>query len=123
MHTVGASVSSLEQIARAVRRDVVEGLYATEGYHLGPSFSIVDILVALYFRKMRVDPANPQWPNRDRLVLSRGHGSSALYAILAHRGFLPREEPKTMKTFRRPAPGPPGTDPAPGIEFTTGSGQ
>ncbi len=114
-------VRSLEETARAVRRDVVRGLYNTGGYHLGPSFSIVELLCSLYFHKMRVDPQRPNWPDRDRLVLSKGHGSAALYATLAHRGFFPREELLKMKTFGSCLQGHCDMLRTPGIELTTGS--
>ena len=114
-------VASLEKLAKTIRLDVVKALYQTGGYHLGPSFSIVEMLCALYFYKLRVDPQHPDWPDRDRLVLSKGHGSAALYAALAHRGFFPREELWTMKTFGSRLQGHPDMLRTPGVELTTGS--
>ena len=114
-------VTSLERKALDIRRDVVEALHSTGGYHLGASFSIVELLCALYFHKLRVDPARPDWPDRDRLVLSKGHGSAALYATLAHRGFFPVEELMTMKTFGSRLQGHCDMLKTPGIELTTGS--
>lgn len=114
-------VASLEQLAKAIRLDVVKALYNTGGYHLGPSFSIVEMLCALYFYKMRVDPQNPKWPDRDVLILSKGHGSAGLYATLAHRGYFPREWLWTMKTFGSRLQGHPDMLRTPGVELTTGS--
>lgn len=114
-------VASLEKLSKTMRRDVVKALWNTGGYHLGPSFSIIEILSVLYFHKMRVDPANPKWPDRDRLVLSKGHGSAGLYAALAHRGFFPIEELWTMKTFGSRLQGHPDMLRTPGVELTTGS--
>ncbi len=114
-------VKSLQERARAIRRDVVRGLYNTQSYHLGASFSIVELLSSLYFHKLRVDPQRPDWPDRDRLILSKGHGSAALYATLAHRGFFPREELLKMKTFGSCLQGHCDMLRTPGIELTTGS--
>ncbi len=114
-------VSSLEKLARTMRRDVIQALWQTGGYHLGPSFSIMEMLAVLYFHKMRVDPANPKWEDRDRLVLSKGHGSAGLYAALAHRGFFPIEELWSMKTFGSRLQGHPDMLRTPGVELTTGS--
>jgi transketolase len=89
--------------------------------HPGASLSIVDLLTALYFEVMRVDPARPEWPERDRLVLSKGHGCIALYAALAHRGFFDREH---LWTFRRAGSilqGHPDMRKTPGVDMTSGS--
>jgi transketolase len=114
-------VASLEKMAKTIRLDAVKALYKTGGYHLGPSFSIVEMLSVLYFPKMRVDPAQPNWPDRDRLVLSKGHGSAGLYATLAHRGFFDVEELNTMKTLGSRLQGHPDMLRTPGVELTTGS--
>jgi transketolase len=114
-------VASLEKMAKTIRLDAVKALYKTGGYHLGPSFSIVEMLSVLYFHKMRVDPAQPNWPDRDRLVLSKGHGSAGLYATLAHRGFFDVEELNTMKTLGSRLQGHPDMLRTPGVELTTGS--
>lgn len=114
-------VASLEKLAKTIRLDVVKGSWATSSYHIGPSFSIVEMLCVLYFHKMRVDPANPKWPDRDRLILSKGHGSAGLYATLARRGFFPVEELMTMKTFGSRLQGHPDMLRTPGVELTTGS--
>jgi transketolase len=108
-------------MARTIRRDVIQYSYKTSSYHYGASLSIVEMLCVLYFNKMRIDPARPDWPDRDRLVLSKGHASAALYATLAHRGFFPVEELETMKTLGSRLQGHCDMLRTPGVEFSTGS--
>ncbi|MCX4689506.1 transketolase [Kitasatospora purpeofusca] len=106
--------------ARAVREHIVEMCAGPEGGHLGGSMSAVEILVALFFRTMDIDPADPEWKQRDIFVLSKGHAAMALYATLAERGFVPREE---VATFCRPGSrlATHGNVAVPGVEFATGS--
>jgi transketolase len=85
-------VRRLERVCRAVRRDLLDMFRAAGSGHPGGSFSCVEILVALFFSVMRVRPEQPDWMGRDRFVLSKGHAAPALYAVLAERGFFPREE-------------------------------
>jgi transketolase len=79
-----------------VRRDILDLTFYGSASHLGGSLSVVEILVALYFRVMKIDPQNPLMPERDRFILSKGHAAPALYSVLAERGFFPREELKTF---------------------------
>ena len=81
--------NKLDQIARSAKIELHKAFGKLGGGHYGGCLSIIEILVQLYFREMRVDPANPQWPQRDRLVLSKGHAGFGLYAVLAQRGFFP----------------------------------
>jgi transketolase len=83
--------------------------------------SIVDILVCLYFAELRVDPARPDWEERDRFVLSKGHGALALYAVLARAGFFPREELFTFESLGSRLQGHPDCLLTPGVEMSTGS--
>jgi transketolase len=94
----GEVVRSLEATAREIRKEVIRMTYAAQSGHPGGSLSVTDILTALLFRELRLDPARPDWPERDRLVLSKGHASPAMYAALALRGYLPREE---LASFRQ----------------------
>ena len=80
----------LQRIACHVRQGVVEGVFHAKSGHPGGSLSIADTLTYLYFDQMKVDPANPQWEDRDRLVLSKGHCCPGLYSVLAEKGFLTR---------------------------------
>ena len=91
-------VADLTAIARELRRDIVQTIFTAGSGHPGGSLSELDILVSLYFRIMRHDPANPGWPDRDRLVLSKGHASPGLYAVLAKAGYIAHEE---LSTFRK----------------------
>ncbi len=91
-------VRSLEGTAREVRKEVIRMTFAAQSGHPGGSLSVADILTTLVFHELRIDPARVDWPDRDRLVLSKGHASPAMYATLALRGFLPREE---LSTFRQ----------------------
>lgn len=81
-----------------IRRDALEMIYRAGSGHPGGSLSVAEILACLYFDHLRIDPGNPAWPERDRLVLSKGHGCPALYAALAGRGYFSREE---FQRFRR----------------------
>ena len=86
-----SKIDALVQKAHALRMDLVEMFHASGRGHLGGSLSLVEIMAALYFHILRVDPDHPGWPDRDRLVLSKGHASAIWYAALAARGFFPRE--------------------------------
>ena len=110
----------LALLARELRRDVVNTIYAAGSGHPGGSLSELDILVSLYFREMRHDPQNPQWPDRDRLVLSKGHASPGLYAVLAKAGYIPHEELGTFRKLNSRLQG--HAHPmAPGVEMNSGS--
>ena len=92
------AIPELEAIARELRRDVVETIYAAGSGHPGGSLSELDILICLYFHAMRHNPNNPQWADRDRFILSKGHASPGLYTVLARAGYFPQEE---LPTFRK----------------------
>ena len=111
----------LQEIARQVRLDIVEMLYRSGSGHLGGSLSAADILVALFFAEMRTQPDNPCWPHRDRFILSKGHGAPALYAVLSHLGYFPREELATLRRFGSILQGHPDSACTPGVEIPTGS--
>ncbi|MGA2368029.1 MAG: transketolase, partial [Dehalococcoidia bacterium] len=82
-------IRELEQIAVALRRDSLRMIYQRQAGHPGGSLSAADIMAVLYFNTMRIDPQNPDWPDRDRFILSKGHASALLYSALARRGFFP----------------------------------
>ena len=86
----------LKKVCNNVRRGILDLTFYGSSSHLGGSLSVVEILVALYFKVMRIDPQKPQMPERDRFVLSKGHAAPALYAVMAERGFFPIEELKTF---------------------------
>ena len=86
------TIEELEGIARELRRDAIETIYQAGSGHPGGSLSEMDILVALYFDVLRHDPSDPNWADRDRFVLSKGHACPGLYVVLAKQGYFPREE-------------------------------
>ena len=110
----------LQAIACKVRMGVVEGTYHAKSGHPGGSLSISDLLTYLYFAKMHVDPTNPELPDRDRLVLSKGHCAPALYAVLAQRGFFPAEELQHLRHIGAMLQGHPCIH-TPGIDLSSGS--
>ena len=87
-----------EKISKNIRKNIVEMVYNAKSGHPGGSLSIVDILTVLYFHELKIDVNNPKDVNRDRLVLSKGHCSPALYSVLAEKGFFNKEE---LKSFRK----------------------
>jgi len=107
--------------ARAVRRAVLKMAYAGRTPHVGSALSCVDLLVALYFAVLRLDPARPDDANRDRLILSKGHGCMALYAVLAERGFFPKSLLNEYAQDGGRLAEHPGPRCMPGVELATGS--
>lgn len=115
-------VAVLRDRATAIRRHIVEMLAAAGSGHPGGSLSAVEIVTALYFAGfLRYDPRDPNWPDRDRFVLSKGHGVPVQYAALAEAGFLPVSELKTLRRIDSRLQGHPVLGTAPGIEASTGS--
>jgi len=111
----------LREKARALRRRVVRMLVRAGSGHPGGSLSATDIVAALYFDVLRVDPANPSWEDRDRFVLSKGHACPILYAALAERGFYPEEWLESLRTIDGALQGHPDMKTTPGVEMSTGS--
>ena len=111
----------LAKKAENIRLGILEGVHAAASGHPGGSLSIADILSYLYFAEMRVDPAKPACPNRDRLVLSKGHAAPALYAALAERGFFPRELMATLRQVDSILQGHPDMKHIPGVDMSSGS--
>jgi len=110
----------LREIARELRVNVVRTIAAAGIGHVGGDFSVADILATLFFGVLRLDPLNPQWPGRDRLILSKGHCAASLYSALAMRGFIPRE---ALGSFAKPLSalnGHPNRRKVPGVEANTG---
>ena len=108
-------------IIRRLKREIVLATMRTGEGHIPSAFSILDILWVLYDCVLRVDPANPKREDRDRFVLSKGHGSLALYAILAEKGFFPREELAHFATYNSRLGGHLDSNKVPGVEASTGS--
>ncbi len=111
----------LAKIANEVRRGIVTGVHAAKSGHPGGSLGAADIMTYLYFEEMDVDPANPSRAERDRFVLSKGHCAPALYAVLAERGFFPKEELETLRHIGSRLQGHPNMNDTPGVDMSTGS--
>lgn len=114
-------VKKLEERAKTVRRHIVSMIGEAASGHPGGSLSVVEMLVALYFHVMRIDPKRPDWPDRDRFVLAKGHAAPALYAVLAEAGYFPVETLKTLRKFGSILQGHPDMRKTPGVEASTGS--
>ena len=104
-----------------VRIGVIESTYGAKSGHPGGSLSASDLFTYLYFREMKVDPADPKWEERDRFVLSKGHTAPGLYAALALKGFFPWEELKTLRHIGSRLQGHPNMNETPGVDMSTGS--
>ena len=111
----------LAETANRVRIGILDGVYNAGCGHPGGSLSIAELLTYLYFKEMKIDPANPKWEDRDRFVLSKGHTAPALYATLAERGFFPVEELKTLRKIDSRLQGHPDMKGIPGVDMSTGS--
>ena len=111
----------LEITATKVRMGIIEGVYNAKCGHPGGSLSVCDTLTYLYFNRMNVDPKNPTMPDRDRLVLSKGHTAPGLYSVLANRGFFPVEDLKTLRHIDSYLQGHPVLGKVPGVDMSTGS--
>ncbi len=107
--------------AYKARKHAIDGIYNAQAGHPGGSLSIADILAVLYFEKMNIDPKNPQDPDRDRFVLSKGHCAPSLYGILAERGYFPIEKCKELRRIDSNMQGHPDMKGIPGVDMSTGS--
>jgi transketolase len=111
----------LESIARECRVQILRMLAHAGSGHPGGSLSVIDILTTLYFGRLRFDPKRPDWPDRDRVVLSKGHAVPALYAVLSRAGYFPEKQLLTLRKLGSPLQGHPDRTALPGIEAATGS--
>jgi transketolase len=114
-------MTDLDRTAKTIRRHILTMSAVASAPHVGSALSCVEILVVLYFRVARVNPVDPQDPDRDRIVLSKGHASAALYACLAERGFFPRERLREYAQDNSAMAEHPTLGALPGIEASTGS--
>lgn len=111
----------IENKAKEIRRDIIEQVYRASSGHPGGSLSIADIMAVLYFDELNIDEKNPKWEDRDRLVLSKGHCSPALYSCLANRGFFDVEKLKTFRNINSNLQGHPDMNKVPGVDISSGS--
>jgi transketolase len=115
------NLEELQEMCKRVRRHIIEMTGAAKSGHPGGSLSAVEILVTLFFDVMKHDPANPQWPDRDRFILSKGHGCPVLYAVMAECGYTPVDQLKTLRKLGSPYQGHPDKRFIPALEASTGS--
>jgi transketolase len=114
-------IKNLEKKAKEIRSLTIEMIGKLGVGHVGGSLSIIDALVSLYYNEMKVDPANPKWEERDHFILSKGHGGPAVYAVLADKGFFPKEWINTLNQPNTNLPSHCDKNLTPGIDMTAGS--
>ena len=112
---------ALQAFAVRIRMALVEAIHSIGSGHVGGALSIADVLAVLYGREMNVRPEDPQWPDRDYLVVSKGHAGPAVYGTLALKGYFPYEELKTLNQGGTRLPSHCDRNKTPGIDVTTGS--
>jgi transketolase len=115
------TVSELKNMAGTIRCDIIDMIHTANAGHPGGSLSAADIVTALYFRVMTIDPENPQWPERDRFILSKGHACPVWYAALAERGYFDKSHLNTLRRMDSILQGHPDMLKTPGIDMTAGS--
>ena len=116
-----ADKKNLQILACKVCMGIIESTHSAKAGHPGGSLSAADLFTYLYFQELKVDPKNPQWEDRDRFVLSKGHTAPGLYAALAHRGFFPVEDLITLRHTGSYLQGHPNMRTVPGVDMSTGS--
>ena len=121
MPTTISAPTDLKSLARDMRVDIIRMIEAAGNGHPGGSLSVIDLLTVLYWKFLKHDPKKPDWADRDRLILSKGHACPALYAVMAKRGYFPHDELLTLRKLGSPLQGHPDRLRLPGIEFSTGS--
>ena len=114
-------IQRLEAKALDIRHDILNMIYKVKAGHPGGSLSAVEVITALYFHVMNIDPKNPDWAERDRFVLSKGHSCPALYSALAERGFFDMKELDTLRQYHSILQGHPDMNKVPGLDMTAGS--
>ncbi len=114
-------VAEFKPVAKQLRVDIIRMIEAAGSGHPGGSLSVIDLLTVLYLKFLRHDPKRPDWPERDRVILSKGHACPALYAVMAYSGYFPKEELMTLRKLGSPLQGHPDRLRLPGIEFSSGS--
>ncbi len=114
-------LTSLKRTAAEIRLGIIDEVFSAQSGHPGGSLSVADIITYLYFSEMHVNTNNPAWEDRDRFVLSKGHTCPALYAVLAEKGFFPKEDLKTFRQADSYLQGHPDLKHIPGVDMSTGS--
>lgn len=116
-----SNIKFLEKKAADLRKDIVTMICKAQSGHPGGSLSVIDILTALYYEEMNIDPTNPKMEGRDRFILSKGHAAPALYAVLADKGYISKDTLGTLRQFGSKLQGHPDMKKVPGVEISTGS--
>ena len=114
-------IKELESVSKKARKNILEQVYSAKSGHPGGALSCTDILTVLYFNEMNINPDEPKMEDRDKLVLSKGHASAALYSILAQRGYFPEEELKEFRKLGSRLQGHADIKKLPGIDMSSGS--
>ena len=115
------TTKELQKIANEVRKDILTETHAAKSGHPGGSLSAAEIFTYLYFEEMNIDPANPEDPDRDRFVLSKGHTAPGLYGVLAEKGYFPKEALVTLRHIGSFLQGHPAMQDTPGVDMSSGS--
>ena len=118
---MGLDVKELESMAKRCRKNIVKMVYGAKSGHPGGSLSAIDMLTGLYGHRLRVDVDSPKWDDRDRFIMSKGHASPGVYAILHERGFLSEDDLWTFRTLGGPCQGHVDMKWCPGVDFSAGS--
>ncbi|WP_196592203.1 transketolase [Pectinatus frisingensis] len=114
-------ITDLTEVSRRIRLDTIKAIYHVKTGHPGGALSIADILAVLYFNELNIDVQNPAWPDRDRFILSKGHGCTSLYAALAEKGFFQKEKLLTLRQYGSILQGHPDMKSTPGLDMSSGS--
>src|SRR5882757_10376574 len=115
------SIEELQEIAKRIRREIITMIGEAKSGHPGGSLSAVEIVVELFFNRMRIDPKNPKWPDRDRFILSKGHACPVLYTMLEETGYTPIDQLNTLRKLGSIYQGHPDRRFIPSLEASTGS--
>lgn len=111
----------LKKVANVIRQDIISMLVTAKSGHPGGSLSAADIVATLFFNEMRINPKDPNWADRDRFVLSKGHAAPVLYSALAEKGYFPKEELQGLRQTGHMLQGHPDMKKTPGVDMSTGS--
>ncbi|MHC1761411.1 MAG: transketolase [Negativicutes bacterium] len=114
-------INHLEEVAVKIRKDIIRMIHKAKSGHPGGALSATDIVTALYFHVMKIDPTNPRWEDRDRFILSKGHACPVLYSALAERGYFSLEHIDTLRVYHSILQGHPDMTKTPGVDMSAGS--